>query len=346
MVKIQDSLYLDFDDVLIRPKRSGLGSRNDVDLNARYTFKHSKKTWEGVPILASNMDTIGTFEIFNVLKEHKLITCFHKFYKHYDFEQYGIEKLNNNKDYYMLSTGIRDQDYNRLQTLMKDLEPNFVCIDVANGYSNKLLDFVRKVRESYPYTTLVAGNVVTREMVEDLIENGGIDICKIGIGNGSVCTTRLQTGVGMPQFSAVMECADAAHGMDGHIISDGGVKNPGDISKAFGANADFVMSGSLFSGHEECAGETIEINGKKFKQYYGMSSDTAMNKRYGGVANYRSSEGKTVTVPYKGHVNDTILNMLGGIRSTCTYIGARRIKDLPKCTSFIKVSRQVNTLFN
>jgi len=210
----------------------------------------------------------------------------------------------------------------------------------------KLVEFCQKVRELIPHCILIAGNVVTREMTEELIINGRVDIVKVGIGSGSVCTTRLQTGVGMPQLSAIIECADAAHGVGGHIISDGGITCPGDCSKAFGAGADFVMLGSMLSGHEESGGELIEEeNGEKFKVFYGMSSDTAMNKHYGGVSKYRSSEGKTVKVKFKGPVSNTLDDLLGGVRSTCTYVNATQISHLPKCTTFVRVNNQVNRIY-
>ena len=235
----------------------------------------------------------------------------------------------------------------KLTVLIDKLNPYFVCVDVANGYMKKLIDFLKRLKENYPKITVACGNVVTREMVEELIINGRADIIKIGIGSGSVCTTRLQTGVGMPQLSAVLECADAAHGVNGYIISDGGIVVPGDIGKAFGAGADFVMMGSMFAGHDESLGEIQEEeDGTKYKIYYGMSSKTAMDKYHGGVAKYRSSEGKAVKVKYKGSVLDTIDNMLGGLRSTCTYIGSQRIKDIPKCTTFIRVNNQINTVYN
>ena len=290
------------------------------------------------------MDTTGTIPIYNVLSQHKMITCLHKFHTADDFN--SLDLNNFDKDYYALSTGISDNDWKNFNENMTVLDPNFVCIDVANGYSVKFIDYVRKVREKFPETTLIGGNVVTRELVEELIINGGLDIIKIGIGNGSVCTTRIQTGVGYPQLSAVIECSDAAHGVGGHIISDGGVKCSGDVAKAFGAGADLVMSGSLFAGHDESSGDLIEENGKKYKRFYGMSSSNAMTKYYGGVAKYRSAEGKEVKIPYKGPVENTVLSILGGIRSTMTYIGAKRLKDLPRCTTFLRVNRQVNTLFS
>ena len=338
-MKIEQDIKIDFNNVLIRPKRSTLSSRNEVNLEREIIFKNSKKKWTGIPIMTSNMDTVGTFEMYYKLVEQKMITCFHK---HYEIDDYPD---NLEPDYYMLSTGITTEDWEKIKILIKKLNPNFVCIDVANGYMSSLMDFVKNFRKEFKSITLVCGNVVSREMVEELIING-VDIVKIGIGNGSVCTTRLQTGVGMPQLSAVLECADAAHGVGGHIISDGGIQVPGDIGKAFGGGADFVMMGSMFAGHDESAGELIEEDGKKFKLYYGMSSDTAMNKYSGGVAKYRSSEGKTVKVIYKGPVEETINNLLGGLRSTCTYIGSQRIKDIPKCTTFMRVNNQVNNLFN
>lgn len=339
-MKIENDIKLDFIDVLIRPKRSTLSSRSEVSVIKTVNFVNSKQTWEGVPIITSNMDTIGTFEMYNVLKEHRMITCLSK---HYEIEDFPEDM---DREYYMLSTGINDHEWRKLQGLVQHLNPKFVCVDVANGYMSKLVSFVKRLREAYPNLVIACGNVVSREMVEELIINGGADIIKCGIGSGSVCTTRIQTGVGMPQLSAVLECSDAAHGINGAIISDGGITCPGDVAKAFGAGADFVMVGSVLSGHDECAGELIEENGSKFKLFYGMSSSTAMNKYHGGVAKYRSSEGKTVRIKYKGPVNNTINDILGGVRSTCTYIGANRIKDIPKCTTFMMVNRQVNTIHN
>lgn len=344
-MKIINDIKLDFSDVLIRPKRSELSSRKEVDLDRQMTFKYSNYVWNGVPIICSNMDTVSTIDMYNKLKEFKMLMCFHK-----SIDCHHIVQSNCDPNYFMLSTGISDDDLISLKLNINKLYQNgievkFICIDVANGYMSKLVNFCQTVRELYPNKIIIAGNVVTRELVEELIINGKVDIVKVGIGSGAVCTTRLQTGVGMPQFSSILECADAAHGLGGHIISDGGICYPGDISKAFGACSDFVMMGSMFAGHTECAGDLVSENGKEYKLFYGMSSDTAMNKFKGGVANYRSSEGKTVKVPYKGNVENTIQNFLGGIRSTCTYVGAKRLKDLGKCCTFIRVNNQVNTFY-
>ncbi len=345
-MKLDGDIKLDFNDVLIRPKRSELSSRKEVNLNRDFTFKYSNITWNGVPIISSNMDSIATINLYNSLSKHNIITCFHKYI--------NVKEIIDNKcdpNFFMLSTGISEVDFKILQDNVKCLEENninlnFICIDVANGYMAKLISFCKLVREKFPNKIIIAGNVVTRELVEELIINGKVDIVKVGIGSGAVCTTRLQTGVGMPQFSSIIECADAAHGLGGHIISDGGICYPGDISKAFGAGGDFVMMGSMFSGHDECDGDIIEEGNKKYKIFYGMSSQTAMTKYCGGVAKYRSSEGKTVKVPYKGPVDNTVHNFLGGIRSTCTYVGAKKIKDLSKCCTFMRVNRQVNTFYS
>lgn len=347
-MKIENDIKLDFNDVLLRPKRSTLSSRNDVSVERDFTFKHSGQSWTGVPIISSNMDTVSSIDMFKALSKNKILTCFHK-YINLD-EVIEACKEGYSSDYFMLSTGISDADLKRVTDHHKVLEKEnitlkFVCVDVANGYMFKLIDFCKNLRELMPHVTIVAGNVVSREITEELIINGKVDIVKVGIGSGAVCTTRLQTGVGMPQLSAVMECADAAHGLNACIISDGGICYPGDVAKAYGGGADFAMLGSMLAGHKECSGELLEEDGKKYKLFYGMSSDTAMNKYHGGVANYRSSEGKTVKVLYKGEVQDTINNILGGVRSTCTYIGASRIKDITKCATFVRVNRQVNTFY-
>ncbi|MFN8295361.1 MAG: GMP reductase [Chitinophagales bacterium] len=341
-MRIENELKLDYKDVLFRPKRSTLTSREEVDLRRKFTFKNSQQTWQGVPLMAANMDTVGTVEMAKALAKHKIITCLHKFHipeqLHTLFE---TEAAN----YTAVSCGIKEDDITYLGKIMQAV-PNvrFICLDVANGYTQRFASVVQTVREKYPDKIIIAGNVVTGEMVEELILRGA-DIVKVGIGSGSVCTTRIQTGVGYPQLSAVIECSDAAHGVGGQIIADGGCVVPGDVAKAFGGGADFAMLGGMLAGHEQCEGELQIIHGEQYKVFYGMSSDTAMNKYYGEVAGYRSSEGKTVRVKYRGDVNDTVKSILGGIRSTCTYIGAKTLKDMSKCTTFIRVSQQSNEVF-
>lgn len=345
-MRIENELKLGFKDVMIRPKRSTLKSRSQVTLEREFKFLHSDTVWSGVPIIAANMDTVGTFEMATALAKHKLFTTIHK---HYSFNQWqgfinsaSSELLNR----IAISTGIGTNDTKHtLKILNAFPQLNYICVDVANGYSEHFVDYVKKIREQYPTKVIMAGNVVTGEMVEELLL-AGADIIKVGIGPGSVCTTRIKTGVGYPQLSAIIECADAAHGLGGHIISDGGCKIPGDVSKAFGGGADFVMLGGMLAGHQQSGGELVEKEGKQFKAFYGMSSETAMNKHVGGVAEYRSSEGKTVEIPYRGDVSSTVLDILGGVRSTCTYVGAKRIKELTKRTTFIRVQEQHNEIFS
>jgi GMP reductase len=376
-MRIIDDLKLDFKDVLFVPHRSSLESRNDVSLIKSYTFLNSGQKYQGVPVIAANMDGVGTPKMALALAEYNMMTCLTK---HYSVKQ--LLQAFNHFNYKMqadnicYSLGTSDEDMEKLQLFKAEGgSAKWLCIDVANGYSQKFIDTVARVRNENPNSVLIAGNVVTPDIVEALLF-AGADLVKVGIGPGSVCTTRKLTGVGYPQLSAVMECADAAHGLGGHIVADGGCTCPGDVAKAFGANADFVMLGGMLAGHDEGDGKivsrTYETNEvvsaniviensrcyaneiarmygtetKQCVQFYGMSSDTAMNKHNGGVANYRASEGKTVEVPYRGSVTKTVQEILGGIRSTCTYVGARSLKELPKRTTFIRVSQQINNIFS
>uniref|UniRef100_A0A1B6DSF6 GMP reductase n=1 Tax=Clastoptera arizonana TaxID=38151 RepID=A0A1B6DSF6_9HEMI len=346
MPNIVNEIKLDFKDVLLRPKRSTLKSRADVNLFREITFRNSKQTYKGIPLIASNMDTVGTFEMAKALAKHGVFTAVHKYYSPEDWLEFS-QKNEEVMEHVAASSGSHEQDFERL-TKVLNLVPaiKFICLDVANGYSQHFVDYVRKVRTAFPNHTIIAGNVVTGEMVEELVLSGA-DIIKVGIGPGSVCTTRKKTGVGYPQLSAVLECADAAHGLQGHIISDGGCTCPGDIAKAFGAGADFVMLGGMLAGHDQSGGELRhKADGTKVKMFYGMSSDTAMKKYAGGVAEYRSSEGKTVEVPYRGDVELTILDILGGLRSACTYTGAAKLKELPRRATFIRCTQQLNSMYS
>ncbi len=344
-MRIENEIKLGFKDVMFRPKRSTLKSRSQVSLERTFKFMHSTAEWTGIPIMAANMDTVGTFEMARALSEKNIFTAIHKHYSIQEWNEFLKEAPKGIENHIAVSTGTGQADFEKLVTLIdahKQLK--FVCIDVANGYSEHFVAFVKKAREQFADKVIIAGNVVTGEMVEELLL-AGADIIKVGIGPGSVCTTRVKTGVGYPQLSAIIECADAAHGLGGQIISDGGCAVSGDVSKAFGAGADFVMLGGMLAGHNESGGETIDIDGKQYKQFYGMSSETAMDKHVGGVANYRASEGKTVEVPYRGAVDNTILDILGGVRSTCTYVGAQQLKELSKRTTFIRVAEQENQVY-
>jgi len=344
-MRVESDLKLGFKDVLIRPKRSTLKSRAQVGLERSFTFMHSGYRWNGIPILAANMDTVGTFEAAEVLAEHGLLCALHKHYTLADWQTFLARQADSIYDSIMVSTGTSDDDFAHLgKVLTAHPQLNFICIDVANGYAETFVEFVSRVRDAHPGKTIIAGNVVTGEMVEELLLSGA-DVVKVGIGPGSVCTTRVKTGVGYPQLSAVIECADAAHGLGGRIISDGGCASPGDVAKAFGGGADFVMLGGMFAGHDESSGEIVERHGQTYKLFYGMSSSTAMERYAGGVAEYRSSEGKTVEVPYRGPLVDTIRDVLGGVRSACTYVGAGELRELSKRTTFIRVAEQENTIF-
>ena len=346
-MKILDDVKLDFSDVLLLPKRSDYSSRAQVSLERTFKFKYSSYIWTGVPIMVSNMDTTGTIEMAFELQKHKVLTCLHKYYTVEDFKGKPLDS-----NYYAVSTGINPNDLENLDKIMKEVDPKFICIDVANGYMSRFIETCALIRYKYPKKILIAGNVCTSEGVIQLVINGKVDIVKVGIGSGSCCTTRKQTGIGMPQLSAVIECADTAHGVDAHIISDGGLQVIGDFSKAYAGGSDVVMSGSMFAGHAESGGELIEEFSDdretvtKYKVFYGMSSNTAMEKYSGGVAKYRSSEGKTVKILYRGPIENTILDIQGGIRSCMTYLGAKKIKDIPKCATFIRVNRQLNQIYN
>ncbi len=350
---IEEDFKLDFSSVLIRPKRSTLKSRKEVDLFRTTIFRNSKEEYIGIPIMAANMDGVGTFEVADALAKKNLFTCLVKTYSVNElvsfFDCDDSDLRYDRRENVAMSIGTSDDDLQKFCNVMElsDGAVKYLCVDVANGYTEMFSNFIYQLRLNFSKLVIIAGNVVTGDMTQELILNGA-DIVKCGIGPGSVCTTRIQTGVGYPQLSSVIECADAAHGLGGHIIADGGCVSSGDVAKAFGGGADFVMLGGMLSGHDEGGGEYIleddnpEPIGVKF---YGMSSETANEKHFGGLKDYRASEGKEVIVPYRGRIDDTVQTILGGVRSSCTYVGARRIKDLTKCTTFVKVYNTHNTIF-
>ena len=347
-MRIETEVKLDFKDVLIRPKRSTLSTRSNVDISREFRFRHAGVDYHGVPIIAANMDTIGTFDMARALDPFELSVALHK---HYGVEECvtffaALER----KSAAFYSMGIAKADEEKFAAVMErsgsgdQCSIRYVCIDVANGYTESFVKFVAKIRTAYPHLVIMAGNVCTGEMTEELILSGA-DIVKVGIGPGSVCTTRKMTGVGYPQLSAIIECADAAHGLEGHICADGGCTTPGDIAKAFGGGADFVMLGGMLAGHAEAGGEPVERDGQQYRRFYGMSSKAAMERYAGGVSEYRAAEGKEVLVPFRGPVAATASEILGGVRSACTYVGARRLRELSKRTTFVRVTQQLNEMF-
>lgn len=342
---IETDIKLDFRDVLIRPKRSILTSRSEANIERTFRFRHAGTEWTGFPLIASNMDTIGTFEMATALSKFNALTALHKYYpveRLVDFFKSGSSRN------VFFTVGSSPEDWEKLAAVKAKVPVPMISIDVANGYTQQFLDAVTRLRSENPKAVIMAGTVVTAEMTEALII-AGADIVRIGIGSGSVCTTRDLTGIGFPQLSAVIECADAAHGLKGQVCSDGGCVVPGDIVKAMGGGADFVMLGGMLSGHTECAGEVVHdlVDGQQVPKmvFYGMASETAMKKYHGGVADYRAAEGKTVTVPFKGEVKETIHTIAGGLRSAMTYIGAENLKEVTKRTTFVLVSAQRNTVY-
>ncbi len=344
-MRINYDAKLNFEDVLLQPKRSTLSSRKDVDMTRNFTFRNSGKQMNFLPIFASNMDGVGTFSMAKVLQEYKMMTVITK--------TTGIEEWRK-----AVGNGVRlqsvsvctgtnvmwdkeAQDWKTMQEVLKSFpDIKMITVDVANAYHQNMVDFIAKVRDQYPTKIIVAGNVVTPEMTEELIINGA-DVVKIGIGPGSVCTTRTMTGVGVPQFSAILDCADAANGVDGHIMADGGCVFPGDIAKAFGGGAHMVMIGGMLAGHDES--EQQVVDGKI--EFYGMSSDRAREKHGKRKDGYRGNEGRLISLPYRGPVKGTVEDILGGVRSACTYIGARRLKDMPKCASFVTTNNVQNQVY-
>ena len=337
-MRIEAEHKLDFDDVLIRPKRSGLKSRSEVELRRNFKTPHTKNELNGVPIIAANMDKVGTLKMAAALAEYGIFTALHKYYSREE-----LKKANLSGGFTFITFGI--EDMNRIDAVMDALQGNSankICLDVANGYTETFVDFIHEVREHHPDKIIMAGNVATADMTEALIL-AGADIVKVGIGPGSACMTRAMTGVGYPQLSSIIECADAAHGLSGLICADGGCRSPGDVAKAFGAGADFVMLGGMLAGHTESISEEEMKNLPKNDntiEYYGMSSEEAMNKYSGGVAKHRASEGRAVRIEYRGDVRDTVRDILGGIRSACTYVGASRLKELSKRTTFVIKGQQ------
>lgn len=377
----------DYSDVLIVPNDSDVPSRSRVKLERDYTFKWSSKKKIGVGIIAANMDTVGTIAMAQELATYGCFTALHK--HHTPDKVFDAFRCDSIREYAFYTMGTSEQEQKQLEIMVKNrIAPEMVCIDIANGHLNIILDAIKRVRAAHPDLIIMAGNVVTAERAVKVIE-AGADIVKVGIGPGSACTTRRQTGVGYPQLSAVYECAKAVEAIDGLVCADGGCTVPGDVAKAFIAGADFVMLGGMLAGHSECEGILVDYRKELSKDvrvfiddvdsdaphlewagrfyhkieelpaeawklvplekpemiFYGMASETAMRKHNGGIADYRSAEGRTVQVPYRGSVRETISNILGGLRSTMTYVGIQDIKNLAYSARFVKTRHQLNTVF-
>ena len=343
-MEIIETPKLDFDNVLIVPQPNDINSRADVDITRSFQFKHSKQDWAGVPIIAANMTTVASFDMAEALSKHQIMTAIPKYYEEEDLIEFWNEGFPYDYCWYTLGSSIEDLNkFKRVNSHKRGIEK--ICIDVANGYRQSFVDSVRRLRNEFPSAIIMAGNVVTPDMVEPLV-TAGADIVKIGIGGGGGCLTRVKTGVGYPQLSAIIECGEVAHSLGAHICSDGGCRTPGDIAKGFAAGADFIMIGSMLAGHDEVeAAVRVDQNGQEFVEFYGMSSEKAMKKHSEGMPDYRTSEGRSVWIPAKGPVNDTILDILGGLRSMMTYLGAQTLQQVPNLTKFVKVSETHNKIY-
>lgn len=357
-MNIVNEEQLDFDDVMIAPQPSCVESRKDVTIVRPYKFKHTGKVIEGNPAMAANMATTGTFEMAREMQKHQMFCALHK---HYSAEEL-IQFLENNKkefgtnDYIFISTGLRKDDFAKLQTVMKTGLCNNICLDAPNGYINGFVQHLNRIRTAFPNSIIMAGNIVTPEKTVELIQNGA-DVVKLGIGSGSACSTRVKTGVGRPQLSTIIDCVSASKRYEGLVCSDGGVQKPADYIKAIGVHADFVMMGGYLAGCSEAGGKLITklvkspfvddncdyiMEERKYKLFYGMSSEYAQDQHYNGLADYRASEGIKVLTPYKGPVKKTIQDLEGGLRSALTYVGAQDIEEFPHKITFYKVRRQLN----
>lgn len=341
---------LDFDDVLLVPSESSkFQSRNSPDLQLySQTFKNMNGL-DTVGLIAANMDGVGTIEVAKVLSEHKVLTALHK---HYPVDRLvGFFSDNPGvSNYCFYSMGMTQADLKKFQIFLTNYKPTNhhvplkVCIDVANGYMKHFHEFCSYIRTLAPNALIMAGNVVEPYGVTTL-HDYGVDMVKVGIGPSAVCMTRAVTGVGYPQFSAINDIYKKSN--TSVMCSDGGCKQPGDIVKAFAAGATTVMLGSMLSGTDEGGGTIVEIDGKKFVEFYGMSSHTAQKKHFDGtLATYRSSEGRTVLVPYKGSVETIITHILGGIRSACTYLNCTTVDELVESSYVIvKSGSGLNKMF-
>jgi GMP reductase len=355
MQKIINELKLDFDDVLIVPQRSTLTSRSEIKLERTFYFYHSPRIWNGIPIICANM-SFCSFEIAKALAKHKMIACLHKYHNVDNLTNYFTDNPEN-IDYTFVSIGYKKSDINHLLELREKLgtQPN-ICIDVPNGHMDVFVKYCKKVRDNFPESIIIAGNVTNTSSTQELIIYGGVDIVKCGIGGGSACTTRFLTGCGLPQLSCCLENSYVAHGLQngnkklGLVCSDGGHKNVGDVCKALCAGSDFVMLGGLFAGAEECEGEwelggsysSVVGSNEKTKgrfTYYGMSTHISQEKFEDSQKSYRASEGTKITVQYKGSINRISQELLGGIRSSCCYIGADSIKHMSRCGQFCIVNQ-------
>lgn len=332
---------LDFNQVLILPKPTDIASRNDVDL---FTNKIQNIHPSTIPIIAANLDTVGTFSMAKELLSYNVMTCLHKHYTDEEYISFFKTLSNEQKNKIYFSTGITESDFQKLKIVYQYSNIRNICLDVAHCETPYVYNHIDKIKNIIPNINLMVGNIATPDSIETFA-NLNVKILKCGIGSGALCTTRLMTGVGVPQLSANLECAQEAKRFGIHICSDGGCVYPADIVKALGCGASVVMIGSMLAGTDECEGQWVEENGKRFLISYGMSSSTAMKKHGSELKHYRASEGRTVKVQHKGPVSSIVQQILGGIRSACSYTNSHNLIEFPNNVDFIQVNSTHNNMF-
>ena len=319
---------LTFDDVLIIPSKSEVRSRRDPKLTSQLTKTKSIET----PILSANMDTITEYDMAFAMHQMGAIGILHRFVTIQEQAQFVAQLKTQGVNHIAASIGVNDDYQERAKALIQ-AGANIITIDIAHGHSVLMMDVMKWMKDKFPTVDLIAGNVATPDAVVDLIE-AGADAIKVGIGPGSMCTTRIITGAGVPQLTAIAMCAQAAAPYQVPVIADGGIKTSGDIVKAFAAGASTVMLGSMLSGTIETPGEIK--HGRK--QYRGMASRAAQESWRGGVPTGMAPEGESTYVSVKGHVKDVISELTGGIRSGMSYVNANQLSEIKDKARFIEMS--------
>ena len=304
----------DYDHILLLPRKCRVESRSECDAGIDFGGLRFK-----LPVVPANMKTVVDEKLCIWLAEHGYFYVMHRF----DFDNLAfVRDMKARGLYASISVGIKPADYADIDRLAAEgLTPEYITIDIAHGHSDQVRDMIGHIKTRLPGSFVIAGNVATPEAVIDL-ENWGADATKVGVGPGKVCITRLKTGFGTGgwQLSAVKWCARVA---TKPIVADGGIRHHGDIAKSIRFGATMIMIGSLFAGHEESPGRTVEVDGVQYKEYYGSASD--FNK-----GEYKHVEGKRILEPIKGKLADTLIEMEQDVQSSISYAGGRKLMDIRK----------------
>ena len=337
MDAIKDSLT--FDDVTLIPQYSSILPAETIT----YT-KLAHNLNLQIPLMSSAMDTVTESKMAIALSKSGGIGIIHRNLS-IEKQVQEVKKVKKNNFLVGAAIGVNSKDIERADELSK-AKVDMIIIDTAHGHTQKVLFMIKKIKKKLKKCVLCSGNIATGKAAKFLADSG-VDIVKVGIGPGSICTTRLVTGIGVPQLSAVLQVKKALKNYKTRIISDGGIKFSGDIAKAIAAGADAVMIGSLFSGTTESPGKIFKQKGKLFKNFRGMGSVGAMSigsadryyqKKFKNVSKY-VPEGVEGIVKFKGPVNKIIYNLIGGLKSSMGYLGAKTIKDLQKKGEFVKITK-------